>query len=193
MVLGLTRNWWALALRGLAAIIFGVLTFVWPQITLFVLVIWFGAYALIDGIFALVASLRNVRTEKYWWVLLLEGLVGIAAGVLTFLWPGLTALGLVFMIAGWAIVTGVFEIIAAIRLRKEIEGEWLLILSGILSFLFGVLIALFPLAGALSLVLYIGAYAMVFGALLLVLAFKLRSRRVTRHDLPGTPTAATSH
>jgi uncharacterized membrane protein HdeD (DUF308 family) len=193
MLVVLARNWWALALRGAAAILFGVLTFIWPGLTLWALVALFGAYALVDGIFSIVAALRNAGKQKYWWALLLEGLVGVAVGVITFLAPGITAFGLLFMIAVWAIVTGVLEIYAAIKLRKEIEGEWILVLSGLASILFGVLISAFPQSGALSVVLFLGAYMLVFGVLLLILAFKLRSWREGHHHVGGTPTAAPTH
>jgi uncharacterized membrane protein HdeD (DUF308 family) len=189
----LTRNWWAWALRGAVAILFGVLTFIWPGITLLALVAVFGAYAFVDGIFAVVAALRHAGKEKHWWALLLEGLVGIAVGMMTFFWPGLTALGLVFMIAAWAITTGALEIITAVRLRKEIEGEWLLGLMGLLSIFFGVSIALFPGAGALALVLIIGSYVLAFGVMLLVLAFKLRNRGEPRQEVGVPPTATPSH
>jgi uncharacterized membrane protein HdeD (DUF308 family) len=173
----LAQRWWVLALRGLFAIIFGILTFVMPGSSLIALVILFGAYALVDGAFNLVHAIRGRRTEPRWGWLVFEGLVGMAAGAVTFLWPGLTAFALVLVIGAWAIVTGVAALVAAVRLRKEIEGEWLLGGSGILSIALGVLLFLFPGSGALALVLWIGAYAVVAGILLLVLGFKLRSLR----------------
>ena len=172
----LSRNWWMLALRGLAAIVFGLLAFVWPDITLFALVLLFGAYMLVDGIFAIVAAVRAAGREARWWLLLIEGVLGVLAGLVAAFWPGLTALALLYFIAAWAIVSGILEIIGAIRLRQEIEGEWALGLSGALSVLFGILLVVIPApAGLLSLVWLIGAYALVFGVLLLVLAFRLRS------------------
>jgi uncharacterized membrane protein HdeD (DUF308 family) len=175
----LSRNWWAIALRGVAAIIFGVLAFVLPGITLAALIVLFGAYAIVDGIFNLVAAARgeaDQRGEPRWW-LVLEGIVSIAAGLVAFVWPGLTALTLVYLIGAWAIVTGVLEIVAAVRLRQRIANEWWLVLSGALSIVFGVLVMLAPGAGALAMVFWIGAYAIIFGALLVGLAFRLRSLR----------------
>lgn len=171
----LAQNWWAVLLRGVAGIIFGIATFFAPVISLAALVLLFGAYALVDGVLALVSALRNRRTNEQWWVLLLEGIVGVIAGVVTFVWPGITALALLYVIAAWALVTGALEIAAAIRLRKVIDREWLLVLSGVASIALGVLLALFPGPGALALVIWIGAYALVFGALLVALGFRLRS------------------
>lgn len=172
---GLTRRWWALALRGLAAVVFGVLTFINPGASLVALITLFGAYALVDGVFNVVAAGRGAAAGQPWGALLLEGLASIAAGVLTFAWPGVTALVLLMLIAAWAVVKGVAELAAALRLRKSIQGEWLLALTGILSVAFGVFLFLRPGAGALAMVVWIGAYAIVFGALLLGLAFRLRS------------------
>ncbi|HEY3118229.1 MAG TPA: HdeD family acid-resistance protein [Chloroflexota bacterium] len=169
----LSRNWWAVSLRGLAGILFGIITFFAPGITLAALVLLFGAYAFADGVLAIVSAVRRRGADR-WWLLLLEGLVGIAAGVLTLLWPGITALALLYLIAAWALVTGAFEIAAAIRLRKVITGEWLLALSGIFSIALGVLLVLYPGPGALAVVIWIGAYAFVFGTLLFALGLRLR-------------------
>ena len=170
----LSRNWWIVLLRGLAGICFGIITFIAPAISLAILVLVWGAYALADGILALVTAIRR-RGEDRWWLFFVEGSVGIAAGVLTLIWPGLTAIALLYLIAAWAIVTGALEIAAAIRLRKVIANEWLLALSGIASLGFGILLIVFPGAGALTVVIWIGAYALVFGALVVALAFRLRS------------------
>ncbi len=170
----LARHWWALALRGLVAVLFGLLTFMLPGITLVTLVLLFGVYALVDGIFNVIAFLR---LASHHWALLIEGLIGIIAGILTFAWPAMTAVVLLYLIAFWAIFTGVFEIVAGIRLRKALTNEWLLIVMGAVSLLFGVTILFAPGAGALAIVLWIGAYALVFGIVLLALAFRLRGHR----------------
>lgn len=175
MLTQLARNWWVLALRGVAAIVFGILAFLWPGITLAVLVLLFGAYALVDGVFAVIGSIQHRHEHDRWWVLLLEGIAGIIAGVLTFAYPGITAFVLLYLIAAWAIVTGVIEIVAAIRLRKEIQGEFWLALGGIFSVLFGVLIVVFPGAGALTVVWIIAAYAILFGITFIALALRLRA------------------
>ena len=172
----LSRNWWALALRGLAAIVFGVLAFVWPGLTLWALVLLFGAYMLVDGIFAIVAVVRAAGREARWGLLLVEGVLGVLAGLVAFLWPGITALALLYLVAAWAIVTGILQIVGAVRLRREIEGEWALILGGVLSVIFGVVLVVLPGPGILALVWLIGAYAVVSGVLLIVLAFRVRNR-----------------
>jgi uncharacterized membrane protein HdeD (DUF308 family) len=171
----LARNWWLLLLRGIAGIIFGVLTFFWPEMSLVALVLLFGAFAFADGVFTFINGIRERRANDRWWLLILQGLMGIGAGVVTAVWPAISALALLYVIAAWALVTGALEIAAAIRLRKVIEGEWLLALSGIASVLLGILLFVFPGPGALAVVLWIGAYALVSGVLLIVLAFRLRS------------------
>jgi uncharacterized membrane protein HdeD (DUF308 family) len=174
----LSRNWWTLALRGLAAVIFGVLAFIWPDVTVTILVLFFGAYALWDGIFALIGAFRTKSDRR--WPLVLEGLVGVAAGLFVFFWPGPATLALLFVIGAWAVITGIFEIIAAIRLREEIEGEWLMLISGVLSVLFGIALFIWPAAGALAVTWMIATYAILFGILLIVLGFRLRTRNEQR-------------
>jgi len=171
----LSRNWGWVVLRGIVAILFGVLTAFQPGITLAALVLLYGAYALVDGVAMIVWAVANHRDEPHWVSLIVGGLLGVAAGVLTFLWPGMTAVALLFVIASWAVVTGVAAIVAAIRLRKEIIGEWRLVLSGLLSVAFGVILLAAPVVGALAMVLWIGAYAIVSGVLLIGLGMKLRS------------------
>lgn len=173
MLLVYTSSWWALVLRGIVAIAFGVLAFLWPQITLTALVFLWGAYALVDGAFAIAAGVKSYGENKRWWLLLIEGILGVIAGVLAFVIPGITALVLLMLIAAWAIVTGAFEIAAAIQLRKHITGEWLLALAGVASIIFGVLLVLDPGAGALAVVWLIGVYAIVFGGLLIALGLRL--------------------
>src|ERR1700730_5545020 len=151
----LAANWWALALRGLVSVLFGLLTFFLPGITLAILVLLFGAYALVDGVFNFIAFFQ-VRSHH--WALLVEGFIGIIAGLVTFAWPAITALVLLYVIAFWAIFTGMFEIIAGIRLRKVIANEWLLLVMGAVSLLFGLFILFAPGAAALAIVLWIGAY-----------------------------------
>ena len=170
----LARNWWALALRGLLAVLCGLLAFALPGLTLAALVILFGAYSLVDGIFALITAVRAAEAHERWWLFVLEGLAGVAAGLITFMWPGITALVLLFLIAWWAIITGIFEIAAAVRLRKEITGEWALALGGVASVIFGLVLLFRPGVGALAVIWLIGTYAVVFGLLLLLLAFRLR-------------------
>ena len=172
----LRRNWGWILVRGIAAVMFGVLALVLPGITLAALVLLWGAYALADGIIALIAAFRIRDRGKPFWALLVVGILGIAAGILTFIWPGMTAIVLLAFIAAWSLVMGIFQIIAAVRLRKSIENEWLLGLSGLLSVIFGVLMLINPGAGALAVIWVIGAYAIVFGVLLIALGLKLRSR-----------------
>jgi uncharacterized membrane protein HdeD (DUF308 family) len=173
MVHALAKNWWMLLLRGIAAIIFGGLSLAWPGMTLVTLILFYGAYVLVDGVLAIVAAITGGTLAPRWW-LAVVGLLGIAAGLLTFMMPGVTALVLLYFIAGWAIATGVFQIIGAIRLRKEIDNEWLLVLGGLISVLFGGAMFAAPGAGALALVTVIGIYAIIIGVLLVALSFRLK-------------------
>ena len=171
----LAENWWLLLLRGLAAVAFGVIAFFWPGITLLALTYLWGAYALADGIFSLWAAIAGQGSEasSRWW-LALSGIVSLLAAAVAFFWPGITALVLLMFIAAWAIIIGVLQIYAAIQLRKVIEHEWWLIISGLLSIAFGVAMFAWPGAGALAVIWTIACYAILFGCLLIGLAFRLK-------------------
>jgi uncharacterized membrane protein HdeD (DUF308 family) len=173
----LARHWWVVGLRGLAAILFGILAFIWPGMTLAVLVLLFGAYALVDGILDIIVAFRGDASHRV--MLLIEGIVGILAGLGAFFWPGITALVLLYIIAFWAIITGVLEIVEAVRLRRVIHNEWALIVGGVLSVLFGILLVASPGSGALAVVFIIGAYAIIFGIALLGLAWRLRGHNAS--------------
>jgi uncharacterized membrane protein HdeD (DUF308 family) len=174
MLTMLSRAWWVYLVRGALAILFGVLAFTSPGLTLATLVIFFGAWALATGIFAIFAAFAAKKVHTDWWVLLLEGLLGIAVGLVTFWAPGITAISLLWYLSFWAILSGIFEIVTAVRLRKEIRGEGWLMLAGVASIVFGVLLLVRPGAGALAVITFIGAYALVFGVILMMAAFKLK-------------------
>jgi uncharacterized membrane protein HdeD (DUF308 family) len=173
----LSRYWWAFVVRGIFAILFGLLAYAWPGITLATLIIFFGAYAMIDGILLVIKTIGNWGKRDDRWLLLLEGLLGIGIGVIALVAPGITTVILIFYIAAWSLATGVLEIAAAIRLRKEIENEWWLILSGVASILFAILLMVFPGAGAMGLIWLIATYAIVFGVILIIAGVKLRRLR----------------
>jgi len=189
----MTQNWWAIALRGLVAVLFGIAAFMWPHITLLVLTPLFGAYAMINGIFAVIEAFGRDVSRERWRPLLFEGVVSIVVGAMILIWPGLTAIGALLLIAFWAIMTGVFEFITAVRLRDEIRGEWLLALIAILSMAFGLLLLAFPATGAFTVILMIRAFIFAIGALMIALAFKLRSLRRPGGEIPHVGHAAPSH
>jgi uncharacterized membrane protein HdeD (DUF308 family) len=165
------RHWWILLLRGLAAVAFGILAFVWPGLTLTALIFLFGFHCVVDGIVSLMVGSAARRL----WPTMLIAVISILAGLVSFFYPGVTAFVLLYLIAAWAIVRGIFEILYAMEVRKVIEGELLLILAGLASVAFGVLILLYPGAGALSVIWIVGSYALVFGVLLVVLSFRIKS------------------
>jgi len=182
----LPDHWWLVGLRGLAAVIFGILAFVWPGVTLAVLVMLFGVYAIVDGVLALFSAVHP--NSKPVWLLILEGIVGIAAGFAAFLVPGVTALVLLYIIAAWAIIQGILEIGTAIRLREVIEHELMLAIAGVLSVVFGILLFVQPGAGALAVIWLIGIYAVLYGIAMLGLAWKLHS--VHEHSSHAPPSAS---
>jgi uncharacterized membrane protein HdeD (DUF308 family) len=183
----LSRYWWAFIIRGVVAILFGLAAWFWPGLTLTALIIVFGAYALVDGIFAVIAGISSYSENQRWWAEVLVGIVSIVAGIITWAWPGLTALVLLYFIASWAIITGVFEIWAAVQLRRSIENEWLLGLSGLASLIFGILLFIFPGAGALGILWLIGFYAILFGVLLIGLGWRIHALHGRGNERVGFP------
>jgi uncharacterized membrane protein HdeD (DUF308 family) len=192
--IGLARWWWTFIVRGVVAILFGVLAFVAPGFGIALLVGLFAAWALIDGVNSLLTGIRTRGQDRSWWIEILEGVAGVAAGVIALVVPGFAAEILILLIAAWAIVTGIFEIVLAYRLRKAIAGEVWMALAGVASILFGIVIYLFPAAGALSIVWLIGSFAIAFGAFLLMLGWRLRgidemAKRDAAHDYSVSPPA----
>lgn len=173
MINVLTQKWWAVALRGILAIVFGIVALAFPGATLVSLAVLFGAYAFVSGVFAIVAAFGSRGRDAVWYVL--DGILGIAVGITTFFFPGITAQGLVFLIGVWAILTGIFEVIAGFDL--PIKRDWLLVIAGIASIIFGVLVFAYPVGGALAVVWLIGVYALVFGASMLAFGIRLRGLR----------------
>lgn len=173
-MLNLTRNWWLLVVRGMLAILFGLITFFWPNLSFLLLLLMFGAYAMADGVFAMLTGVVSSKYSPRWWMFLLEGVVSFAAGLTAILRPDLAASALILLLAAWAIVTGALEITAAIRLRREVTNEWMLALGGFASIALGILLFLQPATGGLVLTLMIGAYALIFGVLLVGLGVRLR-------------------
>ena len=188
----LITNWDLVLLRGIMAILFGIATLILPGVVLIALVILFGAYVLVSGIVTTITAIKDRKLESDWWLWLLFGLVSIAAGVVTFVWPNITAISLFYVIVAWAIVNGVMEIVLAIEFRKVVEGEWLLVLAGLLSVTFGIVCVFQPVAGALSILWLIGAYAILYGAALVVLALRLRKLESKVDQMLTNPQVHTS-
>jgi uncharacterized membrane protein HdeD (DUF308 family) len=176
----LSRNWWMVALRGVAAILFGFTAIIWPDITVGVLVAFFGAYAIVDGALLIGSAFSGPSGDRFWH--LLGGVAGIAVGLVAWVWPGLTAVTLLYIIASWAIILGVTEVIAAVALREWLAQEWLLVVSGVVSVLFGTLLFIFPGDGAIALVTTIGIFAMIIGGTEIGLAFRLRGLNQDRPE-----------
>ena len=182
----LAQNWWAVALRGVFAIIFALIAFFSPSATLLSLALFFSAYMLVDGVFGIVSGVRAASNHQRWGLLVLEGILNILVGVIAFLMPGLTVLFFVTMVAVWSLITGVLMIVAAFKLNPAYGRGWLIV-SGLVSVLFGIALLVAPLVGAVVLTWWLGAYALAFGVSLLVLAFKLKGRK---DGSPGTPLRA---
>jgi uncharacterized membrane protein HdeD (DUF308 family) len=171
----LAGNWWALLLRGVAAVLFGLVALSWPELTLFVLIVLFGVYALADGVLAVVGGIRGSEGRR--WLLMAEGMLSSLAGLAVLFWPGMTAQVLLYVISAWAILTGLLKVGMAIAFRRQIENEWLMASSGVLSLVFGIVLGVFPIVGLLSLVWLVGIYALILGAALVVLGFRARGYR----------------
>jgi uncharacterized membrane protein HdeD (DUF308 family) len=176
----LMRNWWALALRAAAAIVFGIFAILWPGVTLEVLVLFFAAYMLVDGIFAIVAGMRAAPRDERWWLLIAEGALDLVVGVVAFIWPSIALLAFIYLVAFWAILSGVALLATGLRLHRT-HGEGLLVLSGGLSLLWGIVVIFWPIAGEVAMAWWIGAYALLFGAFMLLFALRLRRRLHEAH------------
>ncbi|MEU4573257.1 HdeD family acid-resistance protein [Nonomuraea sp. ATR24] len=175
----LASTWWLVLIRGIAAILFGILALIWPGITLLVLVVFFGAYAIVDGIFSIFSGFRHGARSRAWPIFI--GVVSVLAGIVALVWPGITSLALLYVVAFWAIFHGIAEIVDGIQLRKVIDNEWMLIVGGILSVIFGVLLLIWPGAGLLTLAWLIGIFAILYGIAMVALAFRVKNLAPKAH------------
>ncbi|HEY7127778.1 MAG TPA: HdeD family acid-resistance protein [Ktedonobacterales bacterium] len=180
-----TTSKWSLIARGVLAILFGFLVWVWPGLTLLVFTFMFGIFAIAGGIFALISAIRSTESNKYWWVLAIAGVVSIIIGILSFVWPGKTAILILYLVGIWAVITGILEIIAAFRSRESATNEWLLVLGGVISIVFGVILMALPGIGLLALLWFVGLWAVVYGIVEIVHAF-------TRHEPAAQVSAQTA-
>lgn len=179
----LSYNWWTVALRGMLAVGIGLIALFFPSITLIILILLFGAFALVDGVLLLIAGIRSRKENERWWALILLGILSMAVALIAFFVPLVTALALLFLMAAWAIIGGMLEIIAAIQLRKQIKGEWILVLDGVITLLFGLALIIMPAAAILALVWLFGGFKVISGVLLLILSFRLkRNKNYTVHS-----------
>lgn len=185
------HHWWLIVLRGIASVVFGVIAWLWPHLTGLALIVCFGVYTTVDGTAALITGIARLRQRRHAWTFLVEGLVSLGFALAALIWPVLTALTVVTVIGLWAIATGIVEVVAAIQLRKEIQDEWILALSGFASTIFGALIAWQPASGNVAVVWSIGWYALVFGILLVVWGLRLKGLRdrQRRHEAPALGSA----
>lgn len=170
----LCLSWRYLIIRGLAALAFGLAAMAWPGLTLALLILMFGAFVLLDGLLALVSGFQHKDLDPQWWVIALQGLTGVVIGIMTFAWPAATGMVILLLIAAWALLTGTLQVVTALRLRQEIQGEWFYVLSGAVSIIFGLLLVARPGAGAMAVITVIGFFAILAGILQLTLGFKLR-------------------
>ncbi|WP_327090092.1 HdeD family acid-resistance protein [Nonomuraea sp. NBC_01738] len=168
----IARTWWLVLIRGICAIIFGILALFWPGITVYVLVIFFAAYAIVGGSFSLFAAFGHNVQSRAW--LIISGIIGILAGIVAFVWPGITAVALLYIIAIWAIFTGIAEIVAGIAVRKQIDNEWIIIVAGVISVIFGFLLLIWPASGMLALTWLLGIFALIYGIAMIVLSFRVK-------------------
>ena len=184
MLAPISKHWWVFLIRGIFSILFGLAALLWPGLTLVTLVLVFGVYAIVDGVGAIFTAFNRRNTDERWWLGLLEGIISVIAGVGALIVPGIATLTLLFVIAIWAVLTGIMQIVTAIRLRQEIENELWLGLSGLVSLIFGVYVFLFPGAGALAVASLIGLYALIFGAFFIAFALRLRGMDEPRSQAP---------
>ncbi|HWL59224.1 MAG TPA: HdeD family acid-resistance protein [Paracoccus sp. (in: a-proteobacteria)] len=173
----MSANWWVLLLRGIAAILFGIVALLLPGLTVFVLLWVFGVYAIFDGLMAVITAVQRRKSDDRWWAWALDGVLSIAIGLMALFWTGATALAFIIWMAIWGVIAGIFRIVAAIRLRNEFKGEWELILSGVLLVVWGVLMAMLPAAGLLSIAWLLGVFAILIGITLIALSLRLRKMK----------------